>query len=142
MSGDGGAGRDVRVLQLAPLWLALSWVLVAAAAYLSLGPAEASEAVWVLPFPYHDKLGHFLAYSVMMLWFAGLYRRSRWLLIAQFLLLFGLLMELTQGRFDHRSMDFGDVVANTAGIATGLALAWAGLDRWCQVAERVLVRGR
>jgi len=127
---------SVRPLILAPLWRMLAWLLLALAVYLSLGPTEAVDTAWVLPFPYHDKLGHFLAYFSLMLFFAGLYRREHYLLVAQYLFLLGMLMELTQGGLAHRSADFGDFVANTAGIVAGLSLAMVGLGNWCQWVER------
>ena len=129
----------MRGLELMRLWAALGWALVGAAVWLSLGPTSAVESAWVLvPFPYHDKFGHFIAYTAMMLWFSGLFRRDLHLLVAQYLFLLGLLLELTQGALGHRQADFGDLVANTAGIATGLLLARAGLEHWCLWVERAL----
>lgn len=128
----------MRPLRLAALWQGLAWLLLGAAVWLSLGPTGAVDAAWVLPFPYHDKLGHFLAYAALMLWFAGLYRREHHLLVAQYLFIFGMLMELFQGGLTHRSADFGDMLANSAGILTGLGLAAAGLAQWCEWTERRL----
>ena len=52
------------------------------------------------------------------------------------LFLLGLLMELAQGSLPHRSADFGDLMANSAGIAAGWTLAVAGLGNWCVWVER------
>jgi VanZ family protein len=128
----------MRALRLTALWQGLAWLLVGMAVWLSLGPPGAVEAVWVLPIPFSDKLGHFLAYAGLMVWFAGLYRREHHLLVAQYLFIFGLLMELTQGGLSHRSAEFGDMIANTAGILAGLLSAWAGLGHWCEWTERRL----
>jgi VanZ family protein len=126
----------VRSLRLGPLWRGLAWPLLAAAILLSLGPTQAVDSVWIMPFPYHDKLGHFLAYMGLMLWFGGLYRREYYPLVAQYLFLLGMLMELAQGSLPHRSADFGDLMANSAGMAAGWSLAVAGLGNWCVWVER------
>ncbi|TVQ49846.1 MAG: VanZ family protein [Gammaproteobacteria bacterium] len=125
-------------LRWAPYWRAAGWLLLVFAVYLSLGPTSAVEQTWLLPIPYNDKLGHFLAYCALMLWFAGVHRREHDLLVAQYLFLLGLMMELAQGSLAHRSADFGDMLANTAGIATGLVLARLGVGRWCHWLERRL----
>jgi VanZ family protein len=127
---------SVRSLRLGPLWRGLAWLLLAGAILLSLGPTQAIDTAWIMPFPYHDKLGHFLAYMGLMLWFAGLYRREYYPLVAQYLFLLGMLMELTQGSLPHRSAEFGDLVANSAGIAAGWSLAAAGMGNWCVWVER------
>lgn len=126
------------LLKLAPWWRLAGWGLVILAVYLSLGPTAAVEKTWVFPIPYHDKLGHFLAYCTLMIWFSGVHRREHDLLVAQYLLLLGLLMELAQGSLAHRSADLGDLLANTAGIITGLLLSRAGLGRWAYWVERRL----
>ncbi len=126
------------LLRLAPWWRLAGWGLIVLAVYLSLGPTSAVEKTWVFPIPYHDKLGHFMAYCALMVWFAGVHRREHDLLVAQYLFLLGLLMELTQGSLAHRSADFGDLLANTAGIVTGLLLSRAGIGRWAHWVERRL----
>jgi VanZ family protein len=92
----------------------------------SLAPAPDSVGVstW-------DKLGHFLIYAVLMLWFAGIYRPSRYLVIAIALILLGGLLELLQSLTGYRMGDWNDFLANGAGVLLGVALARLALGGWC-----------
>ena len=83
-----------------------------------------------------DKLEHAAAYMVLALWFAGVYPRSRYVLIALGLFAMGVAIEWAQGVMNLcRQSDFRDVVANSTGIAVGLTLALAGLGEWGQRLE-------
>lgn len=44
-------------------------------------------------------------------------------------------MECLQSLTATRFMDIADLAANVGGILVGLALAKAGLDRWCAMVE-------
>ena len=72
--------------------------------------------------PHGDKLGHFLAYGLLMFWFAQLYRttKSRLAYAAGFVAL-GAGLELLQGHLGARVSDVLDIYAN----ATGVLLGWA-----------------
>ena len=48
------------------------------------------------------------------------------------LLMFGVLIEVCQRMVGYRSAEWLDVAADTVGIIAGLALAAAGLGRWCE----------
>jgi VanZ family protein len=74
-----------------------------------------------------DKLGHFLMYGALGAVAARGWSRSRrrhaavWPLLAA--LLMGLADELNQSRLPQRSAEFGDWIADAAGILAGFALA-------------------
>ena len=69
--------------RFARLWLTLGWVLIAIVVFLSVWPHPPGE-VGISP---GGKLGHVIAYLVVMLWFANIYphRHHRvWLSVAFF----------------------------------------------------------
>ena len=72
------------------LWLSFGWLLVLAVIVGSLLPApivrEITPAI-------SDKLMHFGAYFVLMVWFAGLYPRGKHVLLAVALVLSAWLLE-------------------------------------------------
>jgi len=81
----------------------------------------------------NDKLEHTTAYVLLTLWFAGLYPRSRYWVVALGLFLMGVTIEFAQAAMHMgRQGDVRDVIANSAGIAAGIALAFAGLGGWAQ----------
>ncbi|MBN4079168.1 VanZ family protein [Beggiatoa alba] len=104
-------------------WRLLGWAMIAAIIYFSLtaSPPEAFE------FSNADKLKHFLAYGVLMGWFAQLYPagKSQWLWALVFCLL-GVAMEFAQAWGGHRFFDVADMVANSLGVL----LAWWLSRKW------------
>ena len=113
-------------------WLVLGWIFVALATLASIVPPQN------LPTPpsLNDKVEHIVGYALLALWFAGIYPRSRYLLIAGSLLAMGLAIEWVQGAMHvGRSADWRDVIANITGIAVGLSLAWVELGGWAQRVE-------
>ena len=86
-----------------------------------------------------DKWSHFLAFLLLTVWFAGLYRRGSYWRLAVGLLAFGALIELCQGAVGHRSAEWLDLAADAAGILAGLGAAWVGVGGWCQRVETWLV---
>jgi VanZ family protein len=105
-----------RSLRYWPAWGAVGWLLVAAVVFLSLTPSPPQVGV-----EQGDKLGHLLAYAVLMGWFSLLYRTRRaHTRIALLLILMGLALEVLQGWSGYRNMDPADMAANTLGVA----LAW------------------
>jgi VanZ family protein len=109
MSAEAGALRWLN------LWLTTGWLLIAAVVYLSLTPAPPKMEV-----PVGDKIGHVLAYSVLMFWFSQIYyaARSRALIAVGFVLL-GITLEFLQGLGGERQFEVADMIANTAGVAIG-----------------------
>jgi VanZ family protein len=86
-----------------------------------------------------DKVEHATAFFGLALWFSGLYPRRSWWKLALGLVSLGALIEVAQGVFTTtRAMELNDAVADTVGVLLALAVARAGADRWCAVAESVL----
>lgn len=114
------------------IWLVLGWVLTVLAIVASLVPIQQ------LPKPpgVNDKMEHFAAYALLALWFAGIYPRSRYAVIAVGLFVLGIAIEWAQGAMHlGRQADLRDVVANSVGIAAGLTLALLWLGGWAQRVE-------
>jgi hypothetical protein len=86
-----------------------------------------------------DKLRHAAAYFALMVWFAGLYRRGLYPLIALVLIGLGAGLDLAQRLTETRSFDWYDVAMNAAGVGAGLVLSWLLLGGWCQRVERRLL---
>jgi hypothetical protein len=125
----------VQPLRLKGLWLAGGAALVGALVVLCLLPADDLPAVGA-----SDFVEHATAYLVLMVWFAGLAARARWLGAASGLLALGASLEWLQGATAlGRVSDPVDMVANSLGIALGLALAYAGLGRWMLWVEALLL---
>lgn len=119
-------------LRFPRLWLSLGWMAVAFAIFVCLVPMSR------LPQPpgVSDKTEHFVAYLLLSLWFAGIYPRARYWLIALGLLVLGVLIEFAQGAMHYgRQADIHDVFANSTGIVAGLLLCWWWLGGWAQRIE-------
>ena len=120
-------------LRHARLWRALSVFLLAGVILATLAPPawfmgdDTDSISWL---PYADKWMHAITFAGLALWFCGLYDKRRYGLLAAALLLFGLLIEGCQFLVGYRSAEWLDVLANTAGIIAGLAIAFAGLGGW------------
>lgn len=115
------------------LWLLLGWALVVGVAGGSLLPGAV-----ILGLPISDKLAHAGSYALLMVWFAGLYARKRYVMLALTLIALGIVLELAQARLHYRSFDPMDLVANVIGILLGLGLSLSLLAGWCQWVERRL----
>jgi hypothetical protein len=112
-------------LKLRPLWVTGAWGVLISIVALSVMPSPPSA-----DFESSDKVGHLLAYAVLMGWFALLYPARRPLLAVAFISL-GVGLEFVQGALGYRSFEFADMVANSLGVllAWGAALAHGGLAR-------------
>jgi len=129
LSGPAAKGELSRL----KLWLAIGFGLVTLVIYLSLttDPIDVGKVDEV-------KLGHVIAYLVLMLWFAQLYQSWRARLgIAAALALMGVGLEYTQGLTSYRSFAYADMVDNAIGVAMGLAIgstpagrALGRIERW------------
>lgn len=109
-------------------WLVIGWTLIALAILVSLLPGEALPNTGM-----NDKFGHTIIYALLALWFAGIYPRSRYVVIATALFVMGAAIEWAQGAMHlGRQADVRDMVANTGGIAIGLTLALIGLGGWAE----------
>jgi VanZ family protein len=106
-------------LRYKTLWLSIGISLVVTVILLSL-MAPPKDMMEVLP---SDKLGHFVAYFVLMGWFAQIYHtnKQRWLYLIGFLIL-GLSLEILQGLGGVRHADWVDMLANSAGVVSAFLL--------------------
>lgn len=120
-------------LRYRKLWLSMGFALVAFVVYQSVTP-EPIDAGTVDGI----KVGHFIAYFVLMLWFAQIYPswRARLGIAAAFALM-GVGLEFTQGLTSYRSFAYADMVDNAIGVAIGWAIgstpagrALAWFERW------------
>ncbi|MFC7419152.1 VanZ family protein [Iodobacter arcticus] len=94
----------------------LAWAYVAFIWVMSLVPLS------MPPGTNSDKIGHFLSYGLLALWFA-LVRQKKlsqiWLLAS----LMGVAIEFAQALTPYRSFDTLDMLANACGALIGIALA-------------------
>ena len=115
------------------LWRGLSVVILVLVLVAALSPAfwffdsKAKALSW---FQHSDKWLHAFTFIVLSLWFAGLFEKNRYWLIAAGLMLFGFLVEFCQLQVSYRTADLLDIGANTIGIIIGLAVAAAGPGGW------------
>ena len=102
------------------LWLIIGYILIALVIYLSVSSAPPLPEVDV---PYFDKLGHFLAYFILMGWFAQIYHVKKMRIIYALAFIFmGLAMEFIQSFDPARMAEFADMVANTSGVVIALLI--------------------
>lgn len=101
------------------LYLAIGWALVLVILALSLWPFLSVPDVGV---SWNDKVGHFIAYLVLMLWFAQLYPRPRHLWIGFRLVALGIFIEILQWLSGYRYFELADIGANMLGVLTGWLL--------------------
>jgi len=99
--------------------IAAGWAWAAAIVWLSLTPAPPEVDI-----AYSDKLGHFVAYGLLMFWFSQLYlrRTTRFAYAAGFIAM-GVGLELAQGELGYRTYELFDMVANALGVLLGWAAA-------------------
>jgi VanZ family protein len=115
------------------LWLSLGWLLVLSVIVGSLVPGEMLRSITV-----SDKIMHAASYFVLMLWFAGLYHRSKHPIVAAVLIGLGIVLDMLQGTTRTRSFDLNDIAADAAGVLAGLLLAIWFFEGWCLRVERYL----
>ena len=114
------------------LWLVSAWILVILAVIANLVPSHDLPTMGGV----NDKVEHIVGYLVLSLWFAGIYPRSRYPMIAVGLLVMGIVIEGVQGAMRvGREADLRDVYADVVGIACGLTLALAWFGGWAQRLE-------
>jgi hypothetical protein len=120
-------------LRFAWLWWTLGWLLVLATVNESL-----RKNVWEAKIMPSDKTLHFLGYCALAMWFAGVARRSRYVVVGLMLIALGGALELGQGMMGvGRQADWWDFLANSLGITAGLGVAALGLGNWMVWIERL-----
>ena len=121
-------------LRFPRLWTATAWLLTAGVIVGSLLPGEVVAAMHV-----RDKILHAGSYFILMVAFAGLYRRGLYPIVAAVLIALGLSLDLLQRLTETRQFDWNDVAMNCAGVVAGLLLSWWLLGGWCQRVEQRLL---
>jgi VanZ family protein len=99
--------------------VALGWGWVGAIVWLSLTPSPPK-----VDFAQSDKLGHFLAYGSLTLWFCFLYASTKARIgYAAGFIAMGIGLEFIQGMLGYRTYEVFDMLANTIGVLLGWAAA-------------------
>jgi VanZ family protein len=123
-------------LRYPKFWVGMGWLAVAFTIFICLLPGKELPNTGL-----NDKVEHITAYALLSLWFAGVYPRTRYALIAIGLFCLGVFIEGGQYVMHAgRQADVHDVMANSTGIIVGLTLAWLGLGEWTQRVESLVVR--
>lgn len=111
-------------------------MLIVAAVFGSLVPSHELPQIHA-----SDKVQHMGAYALLALWFAGIYPKSRYLVIGALLAALGLAIEGAQQAMQYgRQADLYDLGANVAGILVGLIAASLGLGNWALRLEQLVRR--
>lgn len=77
-------------------------------------------------FSHGDKLGHFIAYGLLMLWFSLLYlKKMTRILYGVGFIAMGVGLEFLQGELGYRTYEVFDMYANTLGVLLGWVAALA-----------------
>ncbi|MEZ5500001.1 MAG: VanZ family protein [Steroidobacteraceae bacterium] len=121
-------------LRFTRTWLAVGILIAAFVLVTGLVPPRRLPALGL-----SDKVEHALAYLGLALWFVGIVARSRYLVLAGALFLFGVAIEILQHLTGWgRRADPYDVLANSVGIVLGLVIGRLGLGGWAEWLERRL----
>jgi len=117
--------RLTKHLQYRKVWLSIGWALILAVVYSTLIPSPPDLMDNI---SFGDKIGHFVSYAVLMLWFCQLYLgiRHRLLLSLAFILM-GITLEFLQGIGGIRMYEVADMIANSMGVIIGAILTYIGL---------------
>ena len=99
--------------------LAGGWLWAAAIVFLSLTPSPPDTGV-----EHGDKIGHLLAYGLLMFWFCFLYR-YRYTRLAYGIgwIALGITLEFAQGATGYRSFEVADMAANSLGVLLGWGIS-------------------
>ncbi len=128
--------KAVPDLKLRFLWLTIGYALVAVVVFLSL---TSSPVDLELSLPYEDKVFHAFAYFTLMAWFSQIYHdRFQRNMIAVVFVFMGITLEYLQGFDPNRYSEFGDIVANTTGVALGFSIALTGAKNILLRIEKVI----
>ena len=114
------------------LWLAIGWLLVLGVIVGSLVPGQDLHALERV----NDKFMHAGSYFLLMLWFAGVYTRTRHVLLAILLFALGAGLDIAQLGTATRTFDLRDIAADGVGILIAFVLSRLLLEGWCQKVER------
>lgn len=122
----------MRELRLPLLWRALGWLMLVGLVVIMAMPTPAVDINLKRP----DLYIHVLVFALLGGWTAQIYRRAAPLLWRGLgLIAFGMSTEVMQALIPWRSADWDDVLANSLGVALGLAIAPTPLGRIVQRIE-------
>jgi len=108
------AGPELRFRYV---WLVTGYALVILVIFLSLTSVPVDMD---MSFPYQDKAAHAFAYFTLMAWFSQIYHgRLQCFMIALLFVMLGVVLEYLQSFEPSRYAEFGDMLANTTGVALG-----------------------
>jgi VanZ family protein len=112
--------HEMRELRFIRLWLTIGFLLVGVVCFLTLTPSPPDMG----DLPESDKIGHFVAYSTMMLWFGFIFLRGkRYTKIGLAFIVMGIVLESMQGMLEYRNFSYLDMCANACGVIIGWLLA-------------------
>ncbi|MDH5178044.1 MAG: VanZ family protein [Gammaproteobacteria bacterium] len=123
-------------LRYRKMWLTLGWLLTAFVIFISIIPKPPQIDLGI---SFGDKVGHFLAYALLMAWFIQLYHTTGTRLkYALGFVAMGVGLEYIQGLGPDRLFEYADMAANTAGVTTMLLLMHTRLNQLFCYVERKL----
>ena len=131
--GDNPLSESTPPLKLVKAWYFIGAMLLLGIAVLSLIP---SPDIGV-----SDKLSHLVTYFFLSGWFSllAVNRISLgWIVIG--LVGYGMLIELLQGMTAYRYPEWGDVLANGAGVLAGILVYFSPLPRLLRFVDARLAR--
>jgi len=117
-------------------WRIIGFILISVVVWLSLTP----KLPQVGSLFSYDKLGHFLAYAILMSWFAQLHLPSKHLRLALYLIFLGIFLEYLQSLSAVRTPDLIDAIANSLGVLMGWVLMQTPLQRTLFFIDTILYK--
>ena len=115
---------SMTLLKFRSVWTFIGYCLIGLVVVLSLTPSAPPPDY----IPLEDKFKHMLAYGTLMLWFAQLYPKTRYPILAVSFIGLGVLMELLQSQTGTRTADGWDILANGVGALMSWGLALIGVN--------------
>jgi len=132
--------KNVDRLRFSMWWTILGVILVATVVYMSLIPLSPPK---VFIFQESDKIMHFSAYAVMMIWFGQIYlKKSVSLSIASGLIILGMVLEILQGLSGYRTFEYLDIMANILGVVFGFFITQTKFGSFFYAFEMLLAPSR
>jgi glycopeptide antibiotics resistance protein len=131
--GDNSLSISMVPLKLVKVWYFIGATMLAGVALVSLMPAPDIGV--------SDKLSHLVTYFLLSGWFsllAGNRASLGWTAIG--LIGYGMLIELLQGMTTYRYPEWGDVLANGAGVLAGILCYFSPLPRLLRFIDTRLAR--
>ena len=86
----------------------------------------------------NDKIGHFIAYFVLMSLFMFCYSKHKLLLVI--FCSMGILLEILQGQTGYRTYDYNDMFANSVGMSVAWLLSFTRYIKIPHYVERMIMK--